>query len=169
MKVGILAIGSLLWDDDNIRKKWRKDRLSEETKIEVQAPIRYGRKSEKRGDTHTMVLSATAGPGRAFVLPCLKSVHSFEDLLEEAIFLWRAEDKTDKGTNVSAFWGCTALMVRNPEECPQEILHKWAELAASKQQDFKIKRAHDEGPLVSTSGLLQVPWPVKASGDSFRI
>lgn len=165
MKVGILVIGSLLWDDNEIRKEWRKCRLSVETKIEVQAPIRYGRKSEQRGETHTMVLSKTAGKGRAFVLPCLKSVHTFDELLEEAIFLWRAEDKKREGTNVSKFWGCTALMVRNQDDCPQEILQRWAELAASKHQDFKIKHAHNEDPLVSTSGLLDLTWPLKVNDE----
>lgn len=57
MNTGILVIGSLLWDNDqgdkiNHRSDWRNERLLQEEKIHVFAPIRYGRNS---GGVYTMV------------------------------------------------------------------------------------------------------------------
>jgi hypothetical protein len=43
--VGVLLIGSLVWDGKEHRRKWRTERLDFEYLIFVKVPIRYGRKS----------------------------------------------------------------------------------------------------------------------------
>ena len=43
--LGILVIGSLIWDDKPHRENWRTSHLNMDNKIFVKVPIRYGRKS----------------------------------------------------------------------------------------------------------------------------
>jgi hypothetical protein len=58
---------------------------------DVTAPTRYGRRSENRGNTYTMVFSCSALPGQAKVVPCSRMVRSGRDLIAEAEQLWAAE------------------------------------------------------------------------------
>lgn len=162
-----MIVGSLFWDDgeDNIRKNWREDRLSISEAIDVAAPIRYGRKSSLRGDTYTMVLSMKAQLGRAKVIPCIKPINDFSDLIEEAVQLWQAESQLVSGSAVSDSWGCVGLKVRDGVNCPDEILTKWAQVAKDHEAHFKIMHAHDESPVIDSTGLLQIAWPVKADGE----
>ncbi|CAN5483800.1 hypothetical protein BH11CYA1_BH11CYA1_20450 [soil metagenome] len=161
-------MGSLLWDDgkDNIRKRWREERLLVDHAITVAAPIRYGRKSVSRGGTYTMVLSMKAENGRAKVFPCAKPVHDGVGLLEEAVHLWQAESQNLSVSALSDTWGCIALKIRDGFKCSDEIMTKWLDTAKSDPEQFKIKHAHDELPLLDNSGLLQV-WPSKADGEPF--
>ena len=58
IRIGVLIIGSLYWDEKEHRETWRRDRLvdlGDATRVHV--PIRYGRLSRKRGCTYTMVFS----------------------------------------------------------------------------------------------------------------
>ena len=64
---GILIVGSLLWDER--REGWRRSRLDMESAELVTAPIRYGRQSETRGNTYTMVFSRGCDTGKAMVVP----------------------------------------------------------------------------------------------------
>ena len=63
IKCAVLIIGSLFWDlhqgdQDDLRKNWRRDRLSMKDKLHVKVPIRYGRLSEKNNEKqYTMVFS----------------------------------------------------------------------------------------------------------------
>jgi len=162
-----LIIGSLLWDDgkDEIRKNWREDRLFINEAIDVAAPIRYGRKSNLRGDTYTMVLSMNAALGRAKIVPCIKPINDFDGLIEEAAQLWRAESQSASSNSVSASWGCVGLKIRDGLVCPDGILAQWAQVAKDNEGHFKIGHAHDELPLLDKSGLLQIAWPAKADGE----
>lgn len=56
--LGVLMIGSLYWDCSSIRKKWRRTRLDMDREQHVCVPIRYGRCSQSRGMSYTMVFSA---------------------------------------------------------------------------------------------------------------
>ena len=79
--LGVLIIGSLYWDN-SIRDKWRRERLDLERRQYVRAPIRYGRRSERRGHSYTMVFSAglrEADFGTAIAVPCRS-----RDLIAEA-------------------------------------------------------------------------------------
>ena len=117
--LGVLIIGSLHWDPDCRRKKWRADRLLNlHSERFVRAPIRYGRRSRKRGCSYTMVFSSGLGAdqyGRAIVVPCKHRVYGKDNLIREAECLWAVEAKTKPGDprRLSADWGCVALLV-NP-------------------------------------------------------
>lgn len=52
LTVGILIIGSLLWDER--RQAWRNARLDMASIEIVTAPIRYVRRSESRGNIPTL-------------------------------------------------------------------------------------------------------------------
>ena len=54
LNVGILIIGSLIWNPELHRERWRSSRLLCKKAIKVAAPIRYGRISKNK--TFTMVL-----------------------------------------------------------------------------------------------------------------
>ena len=88
--VGILIIGSLYWDTASHRKMWRRDRLDQDQGWYVRAPIRYGRQSQSRGNSYTMVFSASlsaADYGRALVVPCRRRVRNAADIVDEAVHL----------------------------------------------------------------------------------
>ena len=57
LKLGILIVGSLIWDSSDVRGKWRAKRLNVTSRTLVSVPIRYGRRSRSRGDSYTMVFS----------------------------------------------------------------------------------------------------------------
>ena len=86
LDAGILIIGSLLWDRDEIRQQWRDERLDCNQSELVSAPIRYGRRSgERRGHTYTMVFSRSAPAGHARVVRCSHPITSADDLTTEAL------------------------------------------------------------------------------------
>jgi len=63
LKGGVIIVGSLIWEDhlkaedrDNIRRNWRRVNLIDNSSPS-KVPIRYGRKSQSRDDTYTMIFS----------------------------------------------------------------------------------------------------------------
>ncbi len=125
LSIGILVIGSLAWDTEGGRPRWRTERLKDGGSVfcNVKVPIRYGRLSHtklaKPGlGTYTMVFADSVGcpPGDAKVFPCTFAVSNFEDLWLEARWLWAAEVKKankEPSASVASDWGCVALL-RNP-------------------------------------------------------
>ena len=91
VKIGVLIIGSLYWDYEPPRPGWRAERLDCMHHEHVKAPIRYGRRSKKRGNSYTMVLSQGLNAdefGTAIAIPC-----GSRELIAEASWLWAAEDQ----------------------------------------------------------------------------
>ena len=82
LTVGILIIGSLLWDKR--QQAWRNARLDMASIDSVTAPIRYGRLSSSRGNTYTMVFSRGCDTGQGAVVRCMHPVSSVDDLISEA-------------------------------------------------------------------------------------
>jgi len=163
MKTGILIIGSLLWDES--REAWRGARLDMNSAEAVTAPIRYGRRSQTRGNTYTMVFSKSSDLGRAVAIHCLHSVTSVDELTLEAEHLWAAEQNTDLTREISAGWGCVTLL-RNPErDIPQAILTGWAHRISHERNYGNVPQLAGEGRLVSVDGLLQIPWPQRAADN----
>lgn len=112
LSVGILIIGSLLWDER--RQAWRNARLDMASIDTVTAPIRYGRLSSSRGNTYTMVFSRLCKPGQAKLVHCSHTVSSPEDLIAEAEYLWKAEQPGADAGRIAVNWGCVGLL-SNPE------------------------------------------------------
>jgi hypothetical protein len=160
LKAGILIVGSLYWEDTPIRRSWRECRLDAEAGFLATAPIRYGRLSESRDNTYTMVFSRGAGAGCAKVLPCRQAVSSAKDLIDEAEQLWTAERSAAKNNNrLSASWGSVGLLKRPGLELPKGFLEAWSERVSREKGYGVVPQTVDEGTLVSKSGLLNIDWP----------
>lgn len=157
LSVGVLIIGSLYWEPD--RQAWRNDRLCMDAVLDVRAPIRYGRISEKRGNTYTMVFSRGCAPGQAMVVPCRNGIRMPEDLVIEADHLWAAERKQSRNGRISAAWGCVTLLANPHREIPKHIFTGWSNRVHSARPYGDICQALGEGELINQDGLLQVPWP----------
>lgn len=115
VSIGTLIIGSLYWDPEPNRARWRSERLDLAASRNVFAPIRYGRRSDSRGNSYTMVFSEALTRqephmGCAIAIPCARPVHSIQALVEEAQHLWAAERTRDSfNGRISADWGRIAL------------------------------------------------------------
>jgi hypothetical protein len=165
LTAGILIIGSLYWDDGGGRDRWRKWRLDLSRQWHVQAPIRYGRKSENRNCTYTMVFAdASNGKlGQGIVIPCLNAIRSFHDLVTEAEWLWAAETNHvparkdgDPPPQISASWGRVALCLPGATSIPAPFLEEWQ----------KFSGGHDDDLLIDSSGLLRIDWPAITSTNA---
>jgi hypothetical protein len=159
VSIGILIIGSLYWDNRRKRQTWRDSRLNMEDRYDVTARIRYGRKSEGRDNTYTMVFSRQAGEGQAKVVRCRNDVLTAAHLNTEAEHLWAAERNREPDGLIAADWGCVALLGNPDSEIPAELVDGWAARVADIAGYGNILHAPGEAILVSDRGLLQVPWP----------
>ena len=165
MRVGVLIIGSLYWDDKKHRERWRLDRLVDrDARTYVHAPIRYGRLSGSRGCTYTMVFSKQLDDpnlpdqyGRAIVLACQARETSVLGLVEEARHLWRAEG--GKKDSISAKWGCVALLENPQRPLPDDLRTGWTEHFQREARYEALNSARGEATVVDESGFLTISWP----------
>ena len=159
LSIGVLIIGSLYWEPS--RESWRRERLRMNEVFPVCAPIRYGRQSEKRGNTYTMVFSRGCEPGAAIVVRCKADVEAAADLITEAEHLWTAERNEAPNGRISANWGRVTLLMRPGADIPKVILDAWAARVAAERGYRDVPQAAGEGSLVSRQGILQITWPVQ--------
>jgi hypothetical protein len=161
---GILIIGSLFWDDEGGRDRWRRWRLYANHK-RVRVPIRYGRRAASRKNTYTMVFSRMASEdfGFAIVVGCRRPIESTGDLMHEARWLWSAETKTvpssedaEPGPDVSASWGRVTALVRPDAPVPEGLVQRLVSTAGTR----------DEALLVDDRGTLDVAWPRLCDDDT---
>lgn len=162
LRAGVLIVGSLWWDDSTVRREWRSKRLSVRAAQLVRLPIRYGRRSSRRSNTFTMVLSPLCyrhrrGLGTGYIVPCRAPIASTEDLLREVKSLARAEGLS--GTQWT--WGAVGILVNPKCQLPDKILTIWGNYfqdVASRCQLFE-RHAASERPIVSSKGILSLRWP----------
>ena len=166
VKLGVLIIGSLYWDDKPHRDKWRRGRLCVDAQQYVKAPIRYGRLSRSRGCSYTMVFSASLSEeqfGQAIVVP-FKS----NDLISEAEFLWIAERSPDSRPNdrISADWGCVALVENQDRPISDKLREAWTK-RVSRERCYgqSMNSASGEKVAFDRSGFLNIPWPRSTDGS----
>lgn len=168
LNVGILIIGSLLWDKE--RQAWREARLDLTSEQTVTAPIRYGRLSRTRGNTYTMVFSCLCDLGQGKVIRCTRSVSASADLIAEAEALWKAEQQLAEAGRIGSEWGCAALLCNPERQIPGEILKAWAERVGREPGYGRVAQTDEEGRLVSEGGILHVPWPrLVGSGEPVQL
>ena len=152
MNCAILVVGSLLWEG-GLRQHWRDRRLQLEKRQVVSAPIRYGRRSVTRADTFTMVIDPSTSSGDAILVPCIRSVETIGDLVEEAEALWRAERKVADGEGISAKWGCVGAFF-SPDGLDNHVEIAWSSYFRSKASPILP---------IDEAGILSIPWPVGAA------
>ena len=172
LRIGVLIIGSLLWDSKQHRESWRRERLDLDEAQMVRAPIRYGRRSIGRGCSYTMVFSTSLKGqqlGRAMVVPCSNTAKDIASVVAEAERLWTAETSNGRNPNgrISASWGCVALMEHPERQLPDEVRYGWTGRVAEEGCGYgQLNSAVDEEPAVKQqSGFLNIPWPTPLGGS----
>ena len=163
LNAGVLIIGSLLWDER--RGPWREARLDMISAQNATAPIRYGRLSESRGNTYTMVFSRLCEAGHAKVLRCTHSVSTAADLITEAEALWKAEQPSVDPGRIAADWGCVALLCNPDRKVPEDLLKAWADRVEREPNYGRVSQTQEEGRLIGKDGLLQIAWPRLLESD----
>ncbi len=118
LKGGVLLIGSLLWEESEMRVKWRNDNLVLSKKILVSAPIRYGRTSSTRSKTYTMIISSECKSkdkiGRAIFVPFLNDKMSIKEIVNQSKKMIDAEHNGSKDLNrLNWSWGCIGLILNH--------------------------------------------------------
>ncbi len=161
LNAGILIIGSLLWDSEQGRPAWRSARLDTGTASTqtVTAPIRYGRLSESRGNTYTMVFSRRAGAGHAKVRRCVHTISTPADLNAEAEALWKAEQPSATSGRIASEWGCVALLCNPDRKVPKDLLKAWSERVGGEPEYGTVTQTEEEGRLIDENGQLLIDWP----------
>lgn len=156
MRAGVLIIGSLLWDEGPERDVWRQTRLRIENAVHVRAPIRYGRLSQSRGNTFTMVFSSSGQLGQAVLAPCIREVSSIAALVSEAKKLWRAEQPNAPRESIGAPWGCVGVLF-DPHIDRVDCVKAWADYFHRN----KVSPIHP----VDRDGMLRIPWPAPSTDN----
>jgi hypothetical protein len=167
--VAILIIGSLIWDKREHRVSWRQDRLKAGPGIPVESPIRYGRISDNREKTYTMVFSNELLPARlgwALAMPCRYFITNADQLVNEAQALWAAEQSSRSPPGpVSAKWGAVGLLPNPVLTTLDTIRAGWARRVAEEADRYaQFPHADGEQAAVSRDGILRIPWPTAESG-----
>lgn len=186
LRVGVLLIGSLIWDEECCRQKWRNARLKLCDRVHVKVPIRYGRKSSSRGDTYTMVfsneMSCSEKIGLGIAVPCVRNIQNSSDLIAEAEALWAAESKKDTN-RISARWGCIGIVCNpNPtQKCDiSKVKIEWLKRVESEIKKCPCspytchRKAIDENgileiscPQIDENGILKISWPQTETGEPY--
>jgi len=168
LRIGVLIIGSLYWDER--REEWRRSRLTMREVYDVRARIRYGRRSIGRDDTYTMVFSEKAAEGQVKVVRCQHDISTPADLNVEAEELWGAERNASPDGSIASNWGCVALACNGSRPIPAEVAREWANRARGQSCYGTIPHIVGEGSAVSYEGILQIARPViVATGEPVPI
>ncbi|MCX2584283.1 hypothetical protein [Pedobacter sp. MR22-3] len=175
---GVLIIGSLLWDVNEIRKKLRNSILNVDQKCYVSAPIRYGKISVSREETYTMVFSKGCDKeetlGTACFIPFKDVIKNTEMLMEISHETIKAEQNKTELPNqrFNWGWGCLGILI-NPEWKKNEqnyksLLNFWSLNFGSR---FNIKEylVGDEKSILNSNGELEFHWPKELTDYDFLI
>jgi len=166
LKLGILIVGSLIWDSIDVRRKWRAERLNVTSRTPVPVPIRYGRRSQSRGDSYTMVFSRSLDPdllGQAIVVPCRGQVSDIGDLVAEAEWLWAAERNCSRCSCVSGNWGCVSVVENENKKLPKTLRGGWTQHVSGRTGYGEMCGPAGEPSAAGRDGFLEIAWPLENS------
>ena len=137
----------------------------------IRAPIRYGRRSCRRGKTYTMVFSPGLGAdefGTAIAIPCRS-----HNLIEEAEWLWAAEAASEGGptgrVSANSGWGCVALLENPNLRLPDDIRDEWSHRVSQESNYGNLIRVDGEDAVVDKSGTLNISWPTILDGSPLKL
>ena len=167
-KGGVLIIGSLIWEESALRKKWRNENLDLDKQIKVKLPIRYGRISQTRNCTFTMVFSSDCKTklGQGIFLP-FKKDYSIEQIIKQGKLMIEAEH--NRVVDFDRFnwgWGCLGIITNPKIEFEIEKFWKAKYGNGFNPDDYKIK---DEESIVLQSGKFNFDWPTELNEYAFAI
>lgn len=175
-KGGAIIIGSLLWDNEPKRIKWRKLYLeSIENIIPLKARIRYGRESTSRRNTHTMILSNHPKTkfGNAYILRFKETLKNARNLESQAFAMAAAEGLWKKtGPSLNKSWGTVGLLI-NPkleESRNLEIIkERWTKIYTEYEfspSDYTIEK---EPEIIDKNGFLKIEWTDEMNKFDFLV
>lgn len=178
-KGGTIIIGSLLWDNSPIRHKWRTLCLNEiTTKTPVKVKIRYGRQSQSRQNTYSMIFSnhPSTQYGQAYILGFKKIIKNARILESQAFALASAEGLWGDKPSLNKSWGTVGLLVNpnidNKDKTGADIIRKrWAEIYKNYIDTFKSTKycIDNEPPVIDTNGFLNIDWTDEMNDYDFLI
>jgi hypothetical protein len=171
----VLIVGSLLWENEHnaldqekgrLRREWRFSSLDITQLRPLKCPIRYGRQSDSRKKTFTMVFSNSCpAKGIGVLVPfrdTTSSTDNYSRLFEFALGLARAEGiASDTQTRLYNDWGAVALCLspKFEHEKPEfavALKARWASrFQYLKENDFSIDLT-TESPVVKAGGMLNI-------------
>ena len=165
---GVLIVGSLLWEESEIRDKWRLQCLDLKQRQLVSLPIRYGRISTTRNCTYTMVFSSECKTqenlGTGVFIPFTVNPINFEQLEVHVKRMISAEFNKEKNLSSQNWdWGAMGISF-NPnvqsDDSPKSIaiasfLAKWAKKYSNtfNPDDYKVGK---ETSVISKAGILSI-------------
>ena len=175
-KGGAIVIGSLLWDKEAKRIKWRKLYLkSLDDKISLKARIRYGRKSISRSNTYTMILSnhPETELGNAYILPFKEILKNAKNLESQAFAMASAEGLWKKtGPSLNKSWGTVGLLI-NPkleESRNLEIIkERWTKIYSEYKFNPSDYIIENEPEIIDQNGFLNIDWTEEMNDFDFLI
>lgn len=176
---GTIIIGSLLWDITPKRVKWRRLCLKDiATKIPVKVKIRYGRQSQTRSNTYSMIFSnhPTTSFGQGAILGFKEVIKSFRGLEKQAFALASAEGLWGGNPSLNKTWGTVGLLL-NPNidtknKVGADIIRtKWAALYQNYNDTFDPTnyRIDNENSVIDKNGFLQLEWTEEMNVFDFLI
>lgn len=160
IKGGVILIGSLLWETkelnpfgdaekklSELRQIWRNKYLDIDNQSLKPMPIRYGRCSNKRACTYTMVFSRSClkiNSGMSSIIPFKDS---FDDdgsnFKSMALELALVEGISDSSNNkLRKSWGCIALYI-NPKSIFLEKIKSMWEVLKESDTDYRDKNTRN--------------------------
>jgi len=141
--MGVIIIGSLLWQQTEKRKNWRRQ-LAISKKKNIDLPIRYGRQSSKNWQkTYTMVFSNDinqAAMGKGFVVPIKNKIIKEKEFKQQLIALSKAEEIDDK--RICRSWDTVCLII-NPyidNAKREQISTYWNNIVSETKQNLKVNQ-----------------------------
>lgn len=161
---GLLIIGSLLWDEHETRVLLRDEVLNMIKQFIVPAPIRYGKKSDKR-ETYTMVVSPFCKDesriGKGVLVPFKDSINNARELTEVASKIIVAEHKKQVTfTRFNWGWGCLAFLP-NSNKVDNKNISQLKEYWSTKiSNGFQPSDYVNDGEeqIITSRGELMIDW-----------
>lgn len=160
LKGGILIIGSLYWDLN--RENWRETSLNKDLTY-TPVPIRYGRRSNSRKNTFTMIFSEHCKDklGQGIIVGFNKHIHSFNDIYLQAQAAAKAEGiwkETNK--NLNSNWGAIVILL-NPNldnNIREYILSEWVKNYSLGEFNPEIFKERNKECIISNKAVLNITW-----------
>lgn len=167
---GVLIVGSLWWRKDELRSRWRDERLELGEAELVWVPIRYGRLSQS--GSYTMVFSNSCsrahrlGIGRVVPFRCLSQ--SAQDLGQEALWLARAESNDVSAARIHALWYSVGILFNPESKHRRNLTAWWDQIRPDLKADHLLftSRLKSERPIMSSRAHLNLRWPRRTDGSS---
>lgn len=171
---GVLIIGSLMWEESKIREEWRRNNLDVNKSKLINLPIRYGRISQSRNCTHSMIFSSECKVpdkiGKGYFIP-FKEEMTIGQILEQGKFMIDAEhNRVTKLTRFNWGWGCLGIAFnpRISEDKLENFSSRWSEKYGNGFNPNQYKIGEEE-PVVSKEGCLKIDWQDELEETEFII